>query len=559
MRKHNTHVPVGTQIDQMVKSLKPLAQAGVLRKSGPRESLDRVRTMGKLGISLASLVETSAGSFPNRTAIIDDSGALTFTEMRDQGRALARSLRTLQAGDGGEVESIALITRNSHHMLLAMIAGSYLGVQIQILNPASSLSQLRDISVEYPSNVTFVDAEFTEVIEQLDVDNLVVAAEWSGPDSDRTTVTELIKRGSGELRHVALPRRPKQKPTVIMSSGTRGVPKAVVLPVPRTPKVLGGILEKIPFRSGDVLQLSVSMFHAWGWLNLQIAVANGSTLITHRWIDADREIDDVVKYQVTGIISAAVYLRQMLETVKRESLDTSSVRFIVSAGNAIPPELVIELNKYFGSGDPVVHNFYGSTEHGQISIATAKDMAEDPTTAGQPGPGVRLAILSEDGEPLPPGRTGVIFSSNSMTSMGFLSDKDSSHVVDGMLSTGDKGHIDHNGRLYIGGRADDMVIRGGENIYPRVIEEFLYTLPEVDDVYVMGEQSDLMAKLTAYVVPNSDIDRDEINAKIVNAVSDFAALDHIVCMEELPRNDAGKVVPRHLPDPTDEKATDVSQ
>ncbi|MGP5930717.1 AMP-binding protein [Corynebacterium glyciniphilum] len=551
MHKHGTHVSARTQITQMFGSLKPLVKAGVLRTGGPKESAGLIGAMGRWGMSLAALAEMGATSFPHRTALIDDRGSLSYSELREQARALARSLRTYSDHDGSDISSISVIARNSRGLVLPLIAAAYLGAEAKILNPGSSLAQLQDIAAEYPSSVTFIDAEFDEVLDKLSADNKISVAEWS--DAGQASGTSgsldvLVAAGQREYRHVVLPERPTQKSTVVMSSGTRGVPKAVVLPVPRTPKVLGSILERIPFRSGDVIQLSVGMFHAWGWLNLHISMATGSTLLTRRWFDMDTDIRDISRHKVTGIVSAAVYLRQVLAGVVDNRVDVSGIRYIVSAGNAIPPELVVELNDRFGDGTGVVHNFYGSTEHGQITLATAADMVADPTTAGRPGPGVRLAIIGDDGRELPDGQTGVIYSSNSMTSLGFLSDKDSGDVLDGMLSTGDKGFIDDDGKLYVCGRADDMVIRGGENIHPRTIEEFLLTLPQIRDAFVIGHQDDLVATINAYIITDTDVTDEDLNTAVLSGVNQFCALDNIVRVETLPRNDSGKVVPRLLPE-----------
>ncbi|WP_276651416.1 AMP-binding protein [Corynebacterium vitaeruminis] len=291
----------------------------------------------------------------------------------------------------------------------------------------------------------------------------------------------------------------------------------------------------------------MSIFHAWGWCNLQLALATGSTLIARRCFDPDTEASDLARYGVNGIISAAVFLRDLLATVDERGLDASEVRYVVTAGSTIPPTLVNALNERFGDGCGVVCNFYGSTEHGQISIGRIEDLLDHPTTAGRPVMGVRLAIIGEDGAPVPQGGTGTIYSSNSMTSLGFLSDKDSADVIDGMLSTGDTGFIDEAGRLYVCGRADDMVIRGGENVHPRTIEEFLLTLPEVRDAFVIGHQEDIVATLDAYVVLNAEISDDAINELVLTNVNEFSGLDHIVRVGALPRNESGKVVPRLLP------------
>lgn len=556
MKYHGTYVSTRTQIDQLVRSLRPLRAAGVLRTGGWTESVHRLGAVRRWGISLAALVEMGAADFPGRVALIDDAGSLSYAMLRKQAIALAKSLRGRRTAEGRDLESLTIVARNGRGLILPMIAATYLGIGVKLLNPGCSATQLRNTMGEYPSDALFVDAEFAELAELAELperggaapaDHTFLTAEWSGDTTGRATLASLIDEGRTTFRHVELPARPVQQPTVIMSSGTRGVPKAVVLPVPRTPKPLGGILDAVPARSGDVIQLHVGIFHAWGWCNLQLALATGSTLIARRCFDPDTEAGDLARYGVSGIISAAVFLRDLLATVDERGLDASAVRYVVTAGSTIPPTLVNALNERFGDGRGVVCNFYGSTEHGQISIGRIEDLLDDPTTAGRPVMGVRLAIIGEDGAPVPQGETGTIYSSNSMTSLGFLSDKDSADVIDGMLSTGDTGFIDEAGRLYVCGRADDMVIRGGENVHPRTIEEFLLTLPEVRDAFVIGHQEDIVATLDASVVLNADISDDAINELVLTNVNEFSGLDHIVRVGALPRNESGKVVPRLLP------------
>lgn len=489
-------------------------------------------------MSLASLVEGANGSFPDRIALVDDDGLLTFSGLRTDARRFAQGLKARGVTEGS---IIAIMARNGRGIVLPMIAAGYLGAQAMILNVGSSPEQIKRIISEHGADVLVVDDEYAGVLDSLPTPGVIAYGHVDGHPSITDIITEYHP-------DITLAHRPKQQPTVIMSSGTYGIPKGVTLPVPRTPKVLGGIVNKIPWRVGGVVQLTASMFHAWGWLNLHLGLATGSTLVTHRYYDPNQAAADCERYKVTGIVSAAVFLRELIDAVDAHKGTIGPLDFIVSSGNAIPPQLVRELIARFG---PVVCNFYGSTEHGQISIASGEEMAADPTTAGTPGLGVRLTVFRDDGQEAAVGEEGAVFSSNSMSTMGFLSSRDHADTRDGMIATGDRGYIDASGRLYICGRADDMVIKGGENVFPREVEEFLGTVDGVDDVFVHGIQDDIIARLDAFIVRGTLADGSQLTAAQVRDIvranlANHNVPDRVYWVDWLPRNDGGKVVPREL-------------
>lgn len=548
-KSHNApSVPFIKQVDQFFRSTAPLKNAGVIKPGGPKETRAVVSAIRRYGMSIASLLEQQCARDPERLALVDDSGELTYEELRHQARALARSFAQHGVAPGG---TVAVLARNGRALMLPLAACAYVGAHIMLLNPGSSANQVRGILSENDARVLIRDTEFSKGLE--DVPGVIQVSGFEEEGDAAPSLRDWVAGGEvwDGVVYEPLPHKVRQRETIIMSSGTFGIPKGVILPVPRTPKVLGGVLERIPWRRGMVVQQTASMFHAWGWLNAQIALATGSTLVFRRYFDAEQAVDDLVNYGVTGIVSAAVFLRDLVAELDRRHVALKPMRFVASSGNAIPPVLVHQLIDRFG---PVLCNFYGSTEHGQIAIATGQDLAADPLTCGRAPMGVSLAVLDENGKRVPNGTVGRVFSSNSMTMTGFVNDRDKFVTVDGMLFTGDLGYLAEDGQLFIKGRADGMVIKGGENVYPNEVQDLLTTLPGVADVYVVGRQDDVVAKIDAYVVVEDNESGRALNAESVKSLvreklAEHNVPDNVIFVEELPRNEAGKVVPRHLPKP----------
>ncbi|WKD60687.1 Long-chain-fatty-acid--CoA ligase [Corynebacterium ciconiae DSM 44920] len=550
MSQRTAHVSVATHADQLVRSIKPLIKAGVLRNRPLSGWKDTFTALSRWGLSVSSLVEQATADFPDRTAIIDDFGELTFTELRDQARNMATNLALNGVKEG---DMIAIQARNSRGIILPLAAAGYIGAQPMIVNPASSTTQITNIFNTYGADVFIVDAEYADVAHaNPDVPHYVVEGAVAANPEDQVdisgsrTLSELTATPSQSFQ---LPKRPKAQNTVIMSSGTRGIPKGVVMPIPRTPKALGGVTRVIPWRKNMTVQATASIFHAWGYGNLLVTLITGSTQILRRHYDPAQAVADCARYNVNAIISSAVFLRGFVAEAKNTSADIGPFEFIANSGNAVPAYLVEELVDAFG---PVLYSLYGSTEHSQISISTSEQMLADSSNAGRPNLGTELKIFKDDGSEAGVGELGEVYSANSMTMLGFLSDKYTPVTQDGLLATGDLGYLDEDGFLHLEGRADDMVIKGGENVFPREVEEYLGALEEVADVYVAGKQDDVIAHLEAWVVKSgsaADLTKDELREKVRVALAEHNVPEYIFWVDDLPRNDSGKVVPRWLPDP----------
>lgn len=541
-------VPTASLIHQLVSSAPTYLRTSLLKPTSLKAVGRTIRAVWRWGFSLAALLESASAAHPGRVCLIDDVSPLTYRELNSRAHAFARALSKRKLGEGSR---IAIVARNSRVPVIALVACDLIGAVPMAMNPASSPAQLERTADEYAAQAVVADADYAAAFRKLDVPVFVgYGAEDGLPEALRNTAfsgeaTSYAEAISAGLLSAGAPfGRAKRSPTVIMSSGTRGQPKAVVRGVPKSPQVLGSIFGKVPWRTGGVIQLSASLFHAWGWLNLNLVFATASAMILRRRFDGEEAIADLKRYGVTGIVSAAVFLKELLQADSGRGGE--GVEFIVSSGNAIPPHLVHELNARFGE---VTCNFYGSTEHGPIAVASARELAADPRHAGTVAPGVRTAILDAEGARLPVGEVGRIYSANSESMKGYLGANDPVDVKDHMLATGDLGFFDKDGFLYVAGRADDMVIKGGENVYPRELEELLARQPQIADVYVQGERGEIASKLNCFIVPapGATIDDAAVNRLVLDNLARHNLPDRIVWLDKLPRNEAGKVVPRLLP------------
>jgi acyl-CoA synthetase (AMP-forming)/AMP-acid ligase II len=227
--------------------------------------------------------------------------------------------------------------------------------------------------------------------------------------------------------------------------------------------------------------------------------------------------------------------------------DTSSLRVVASSGSPLSGASAIKFMDTFGD---ILYNFYGSTEVSWATIADPADLRVAPTTAGRPPLGTRIAILGQDGSLLPVGAVGRIFVGNDMLFDGYTNAA-SPAVEDHLMDTGDIGYVDASGRLFIAGRDDEMIISGGENVFPRPVEEAIAVLPQVADVAVVGvPDQEYGQRLAAFVVraEGASLDAEMVKDYVRNRLSRFSIPRDVMFVDQLPRTATGKVLKRHLTD-----------
>lgn len=529
----------------LVRGLVPVARAGIVRPMRPSRLAGVTAAWVRWDFTPAGLLSISARRAPGRTAVVDDAGSLTYAELDASVSALARSL---QQRGVGERSKVALLCRNHRGVLQVLGATGRLGADLVLLNTGLSAGQLAAVVREQSIELLVADGEFAGLLPNgPDTPPLVQAwAPDSGGGLAAPTLAELI----AEAPDGPLPVRPRRGRTVVLTSGTTGTPKGALRPEPRSWLPAAAVLSRIPLRTGETTVVAAPVFHTWGFAALQLSLALGSTLVLRRRFEPSTVLNDVATHRASALFVVPVMLQRILELPAAERHhDTSSLRIVAASGSALGATLVRRVLAELG---PVLYNFYGSTEVSWVSIATPDELARKPSTAGRPPMGTRLAVLDDDGEPVPPGAVGRIFVGNGMLFEGYTRAGESKEVLDGLMSTGDLGHLDADGLLHLDGRSDDMVVSGGENVFPGEVEDVIAAMNGVREVKVVGVADEQFgARLAAYVVGDGAgaPDPDAVRAHVKERLARFSVPRDVVFLQELPRNATGKVVARELSDP----------
>jgi len=295
--------------------------------------------------------------------------------------------------------------------------------------------------------------------------------------------------------------------------------------------------------------LAAPAFHAWGLANLSLAMGLQSTLVMSRRFDPKRTLELVEKHAADTLVAVPVMIQRILDLPEREQREaaTSCLRIVALSGSALPPSLALRFMDIFGD---VLYSLYGSTEVAYVSVAGPKDLREAPGSAGRLMRGVTVKLVDDDGNEVPTGKTGRIFAGSGMTFEGYTSGEDKARLG-ALTSTGDVGRFDDTGRLYVEGRDDDMIVSGGENVFPAEVEDCLHQHPQVQDAAVVGVEDEKFGQaLVAHVVlrNSNGTSADELRAHVKKQLANYKVPREIVLHDELPRNETGKVLKRELKD-----------
>lgn len=516
-------------------------------EGGPGAFLRGFGDLPRWGITAAREVEQGARCCPDRTALIDDCGVLTYQQLRDASRTLARWLLKHKQDNGLSELRVGIMARNGRHFVIPFAAKSYAGGAVFLLNIGSSPEQLVGCVEENGINVLFVDAEFADRIPAHHPAMDGVSVVWGYGGEGEGSVDKLLV-SAADLPE--LPLFPTQGDIVLMSSGTTGVPKGILRTEPKVPFVLTGLLSAVPWYANQTVLQSASMFHTWGWATLVVGLGSRSTIVTQREFDPAKTMQKIQDFRVDGLISSPIFYKQMLDLPDNEQWDTSTLKWIASSGNALTPDIVSRVHERFG---PILANVYGSTELSLATVATAEDVVAHPTAAGRVVPGSIVKLFDDAGNEVPQGHPGRIFLNNETALKGYSNPDTPLVMIDGLIEMGDRGYFDEQGRLHVLGRNDDMIIIGGENVHPQSVTETLESMPGIADIYAGGvDDEDTFKRIAVWVVRSDD---DHGRALTADAVRDWVRdkLAHhsiprdVNFVDSLPRNPTGKVMARFLP------------
>ncbi|MFC6011174.1 acyl-CoA synthetase [Nocardia lasii] len=503
------------------------------------------RNVSKFG-PFAGVVMHAAQSRPDAGAIVDELGELSFGELDSRANAFARGLRANGISEG---DVIAILARDHRGMVLSLLAAGKLGVRAVLMNTGFAKPQFADVAAREKVRAVLHDSEFLDLMSAIPADIprvLTWVDEAHGADPSIPTVSSLSAGRS------TAPVSPPAKPggMIILTSGTTGTPKGA----PRdkvSPFVSAQFIDRVPLPNDGTMIMAAPIFHGTGLSQFTLGLALGNRVIfQQRRFDPEQTLANVVKYRADSLVVVPTMLQRILDLDEQvlAEYDPSSMKVIFAAGSAIAPDVVTRTLDYFGDS---LYNLYGSTECAVMTVATPQDLRKAPTTAGKPPVGIRIVLLDENRKPITaPNVTGTIFVDNGFAFTGYT-DGRTKEMVDGMMSSGDVGHFDADGLLYIDGRDDDMIVSGGENVFPLEVENLIAGRADVFEAAVVGvDDHDYGKRLRAIVVPGPESTRDpqEIKDYVRENLARYKVPREVIFVDELPRNATGKLLRKPLID-----------
>jgi acyl-CoA synthetase (AMP-forming)/AMP-acid ligase II/uncharacterized membrane protein len=536
-------------VGQGLHAARTFARAGMVRPERPDKLARALLATQRWGYTPAAGYAANAARYPHRDAIVDELGHLTFAEIEERSNRLANAL-----ADAGVLEGdgLAIMCRNHRYFVEATVACSKLGVDCLYLNTQFAGPQLAEVvKREKPVGLIY-DEEFGELIEDAGRRRKRFVAWYEGGETDDPTLESMIEGGDPE------PPVPPQESgrSIILTSGTTGTPKGASRKQPETVFPAAAFLSKIPLRAREKWFIVAPLFHSWGFAHFTLGMLLGSTVVLRRKFDPEQTLSWIAQHKPQSAPMVPVMVQRIMELPHetREKYDTSSLRAVPLSGSALPGELAVKFMDEFGD---ILYNLYGSTEVAWATIATPDDLRVAPGTAGAPPRGTLLRIYDENGRELPCGETGRIFVGNEMLFEGYTGGGGGKDVIDGLMSTGDVGHLDSEGRLFVSGRDDEMIVSGGENVFPREVEDLLSKMDGISEVAVIGVDDEKFGqRLKAFVVPSgrSKPSEDEVKKHVKANLAGYKVPREVEFLDELPRNATGKVLKRELVERSEEAA-----
>ncbi len=526
-------------VSDMVFQGKVLRESGIVGPMRPDKALKIGSTFLRWGASPATGVTTASIHFPHELAIVDERGSLTWERLHLRSNALAHAFAGMGIGPG---DGVGIMCRNHRGFVEATLAAAKLGASALYLNTMFAGPQLAEVTKREGPKALVYDEEFGDLLAEVD-DSVTRIVGWCDGAVSGPTLDSLIE-GGDESNLKPPPEKPK---FVILTSGTTGTPKGAQRSSPEGLLPIASLIDKIPFRSRMTMMIAAPLFHSWGFFHFVMSLPTASTMVLRRRFDPEETLLAIEQSRADVLAAVPVMIQRILtlpdETLNKYSLP--SLKITSLSGSALPGELAIEWMDRFGDN---VYNLYGSTEVAYATVAVPEDLRAAPGTAGKPPRGTKICLYDESGRQVPQGEVGRIFVGNEMAMEGYTGGG-GKEMLDGLYSSGDVGHFDSDGRLFIDGRDDEMIVSGGENVFPREVEDLLADHEAVEEVAVIGvEDEEFGQRLKAFVVIRSGIEvsQRDLTAHVKANLASYKSPREIEFLEELPRNATGKVLKKDL-------------
>jgi len=493
-------------------------------------------TMGTLGFAIA------ARRCPERVGLVDELGQMTWRQLDERAAAFAAALQSIARGPQ---TTIGIMCRNHRGFVESLVAANRIGADVVLLNTSFAGPALADVVKREGIDIIIYDEEFVAAVDRAlrnrpDAKRIIA---WTDhPSAEDVTVDQLIAAHAGKR-----PGKTTSKgKLILLTSGTTGTPKGAT----RSgggPDALTAILNAMPWRAEETTVVMAPMFHAWGFFQLVFSAMMACTIVTRRKFDAELTLELVEQHRATGLAVVPVMLDRIMELPDeiRKRYPCRSLRFVASSGSRMRPDVVAAFMDQFGD---IVYNNYNATEAGMIATACPEDLRAAPDTAGRPVSGTVIRILDDHFRDVPSGEVGQIYVRNG-NQFDHYTSGGSKDFHQGFMASGDVGYLDRAGRLFVVGRDDEMIVSGGENVYPIEVEKALAGHPDVAEAAVIGVDDEQFGqRLAAFLVlrPGASATPDSFKNYIRQSLANYKVPREIVILDELPRGSTGKIVPREL-------------
>jgi acyl-CoA synthetase (AMP-forming)/AMP-acid ligase II len=521
-----------------------MRRAGIIAPMRPDKYLRIAAAMSRENISAVSGFASAAQRCPDRSGLSDELGSLTW---RDIDRRCDAFGAALQALSGGQPKVIGLMCRNHRGFIEAVVAANRIGADLLLLNTSFAGPALAEVVTREGADAVVYDQEFTEIVDRALADNpdatRIVA--WTDDPSalgDLPTVEKLIEAHADRQ-----PKRTIAKSrTILLTSGTTGTPKGAKM-TGGDASALKSILDRTPWHTEESIVIAAPMFHAWGFSQLIFAATMACTIVTRRKFDPEATLELIDQHRATGLAVVPVMFDRIMDLPDdvRSRYSGRSLRFAAASGSRMRPDVVTAFMDQFGD---VIYNNYNATEAGLIASATPDDLRAAPDTAGKAVPGTQIRVLDKEFHEVPTGEVGQIYCRSATLFEGYTSGK-AKDFHEGFMASGDMGYLDENGRLFVVGRDDEMIVSGGENVYPIEVEKTLATHPQVAEAAVIGvDDQQYGQRLAAFVVltENADASPESLKQHVRENLANYKVPRRITVVDELPRSITGKIVRRDL-------------
>src|SRR5215213_10313847 len=528
------------------------------------------------GLTVGRLLDLVAGRRPDDDALVypDRDLRYTYREFKEVVEGCARALMALGIEKG---DHVAVWGQNVPEWVILQFATGKVGAVLVTVNPAYRASELNYVLDQSDSATLFLtagvkDAEFVEILGQA-VPELAESADGELSMDELPHLRHVVLMGEGSRKGLPImgfdefvERRTEVSPEKLgerqgtldaaevinmqYTSGTTGFPKGVQLTHTNIVKNAFYIGECMELGPEDRVCIPVPFFHCFGCvLGVLNTITHEATMVPVEGFDPERVLQAVHEERCTAVLGVSTMFIAELEHENYEEYDTSSLRTGIMAGSPCPEEVMKQVVNDMGADEITIA--YGQTESSPVITQTR---TEDPlelrvSTVGRALPETEVRIVGvETREDCEPGEQGELWTRGYLVMKGYYKMEDRTAEVideDGWLHTGDLAIMDEKGYVRITGRAKDMIIRGGENVYPREIEEFLYTHPDISDVQVYGVPDEKYGEQVAAAVikkkPDSDLTEEDVKEYCRENIARFKVPFYVDFVEEYPMTASGKI------------------